>query len=89
MKAFNAALLGLFLLVVAGFIGFQVYGQDILPNEDVKRCVENFKENLNRPTSFKRTLGTTEYEEYGLYKVTFEYTAKNGFGNTIPGRVEC
>ena len=86
MKAFNLIMLVLFLAVVGLFIGFKLYGEDVLPSADVKACIEELKGNLNRPLSFERKLGTTSND--GVY-VRFEYTAQNGFGNVVPGRVEC
>jgi len=89
MKAFNAILLSLFLVVVGLFIGFKLYGEDVLPSADVKACIAELKGNLNRPLSFERKFGTTEFDQYSLYSVRFEYTAKNGLGNVVPGRAEC
>ena len=89
MKAFNAILLSLFLVVVGLFIGFKLYGEDVLPSADVKACVAELKSHMNRPLSFERKFGTTKVEPYAMYNVSFEYTAKNGFGNVIPGRAEC
>lgn len=89
MKAFNSILFIVFFLVVVGFIGFQVYGQDILPSKDVQICIKELKEKLKRPMSFERKFGTTEVEPLGVGEIKFSYTVKNGFGNTVPGRVEC
>jgi len=70
-----------------GTIGvLSYYGQDISPDFDVRQCIDKLKDRLNRPLSFERKIGTTEND--GVY-VRFEYTAQNGFGNVIPGRVEC
>jgi len=74
------------LIFIATLLGLESYGQDINPDPDVKACIAELKTRLNRPLSFERTLGTTSNDD--VY-VRFEYTAQNGFGNTIPGRVEC
>ena len=77
--------LGIFMFVgTLGVLSF--YGQDIHPDYKVSQCIDELESRLNRPMSFERTIGTTERDGS---LVTFEYTAQNGFGNVIPGRVRC
>jgi len=90
MKNINFPVLAFLLLVVAGGVGLKVYAYDIIPTDAVTACVESTKQDLNRPLSFERKFGTTKVTGgSSIKKVTFEYSAKNGFGNDLPSAVEC
>ena len=90
MKNVHVPSLVFLLLIVAGAVGLKVYAYELIPTEAVTACIESTKQDLNRPLSFDRKFGTTEVTgSSSLKKVKFEYTAKNGFGNDVPGAVEC